>query len=268
MLRVRTPPVLLATLTATAVAGLSSGGPAPAAAPSAAVVPPAVEGSWRVEARVVGVDGGARPLRGTAVERTWTALPCAAPCRVRLRERLPGGARATVRYSRSASGGAHTGSSPTRLRCAGGRRVDATLVERFTVSRTVRRAGRRLAANLSGRARLSGRCAGAPAQLVVDWTAERTDLPEPPTVGFTLGPDPVSLTLDGGVVTFTDTSLDDVDGGRIVGWSWDFGDGSSATGGPTVSHRYTAPGTFTVRLRVTDDDGLSASVRDVVTVEP
>jgi hypothetical protein len=35
-----------------------------------------------------------------------------------------------------------------------------------------------------------------------------------------------------------------------------------------VGHRYAAVGTFTVRLTVTDDDGLTASVSDVVTVEP
>ena len=99
------------------------------------------------------------------------------------------------------------------------------------------------------------------------WTAERTDLPERPTVGFTLGPDPVSLSADGGVVGFSDTSEDDLDGGEIVGRAWDFGDGTTGEGA-TVEHRYAAVGTFKVKLTVTDDDGLTASVSDVVTVEP
>jgi hypothetical protein len=261
MVRPRSLVVLLAGAAAAALAAL------PAPPPAAAAAPPAVEGDWQVEARVVAADGAARPGEGTEVQRRWAALDCAAPCRVRLRERLPGGARATVRYTRRASGGAHKGTAGTRLRCAGGRRVAGELVERFVVSRAVRRAGRRFAANLAGRARITGTCGGAPAQLVVDWTAERTDLPERPTAGFTLGPDPVSLTLDGGVVRFSDTSVDDLDGGEIVGWSWDFGDGTTGEG-RTVEHRYAALGTFRVRLTVMDDDGLSASVSDVVTVEP
>ncbi len=241
---------------------------AAATAPVAtAATPPAVEGEWRVEARVVATDGAARPVQGTQVSRSWAALECSAPCRVQLRERLPGGARATVRYRRRASGGAHKGTAGTRLRCASGRRVAGDLAERFVVSRTVTRAGRRLAANLSGRARITGTCAGAPAQLVVDWTAERADLPERPTAGFTLGPDPVSLTADAGLVAFSDTSLDDLDGGEVVAWRWDFGDGTTGEG-RTVEHRYAAIGTFRVKLTVTDDDGLTSSVSDVVTVEP
>ena len=261
-------PAALAGAPAPALVALPSAAATPLpAASGAAATPPAVEGDWRVEAQVVATDGAARPAKGTEVRRDWTALDCSAPCRVRLRERLPGGARATVRYTRRASGGAHKGAAVTRLRCAGGRRVDGDLVERFFVSRAVTRGGRRLAANLSGRARIGGACAGAPAQLVVNWTAERTDLPERPTAGFTLGPDPVSLTLDGGVVGFTDTSADDLDGGEIVARSWDFGDGTTGEG-RTVSHRYASVGTFRVRLTVTDDDGLRASVSDVVTVEP
>ena len=241
--------------------------PAVAAQPAAAATPPAVEGEWRVQCACRRHRRGRAPRAGRRGRRDWAALACASPCRVRLRERLPGGARATVRYTRRDSGGAHKGTAGTRLRCAGGRRVTARLVERFTVSRAVTRAGRRLAANLSGRARITGRCGGAPAQLVVDWTAERSDLPERPTAGFTLGPDPVSLTLDGGVVEFADTSADDLDGGEVVAWSWDFGDGTTGEG-RTVTHRYGASGTFRVELTVTDDDGLTASVADVVTVEP
>ena len=64
------------------------------------------------------------------------------------------------------------------------------------------------------------------------------------------------------LVAFTDSSL-----GMVSAWSWDFGDGTTGTG-RAVEHRYTAAGTFTVRLTVTDDDGITASVADVVTVEP
>ena len=136
----------------------------------------------------------------------------------------------------------------------------------------MRRGGRRLAANLAGKAILSGSCGGSPARLVVRWSAVRSDLPEPPTPSFSSGPEPVSLSAEGGVVTFLDASADDLDGGRIVSREWDFGDpGSGAANtaeGTEVSHAYTAAGTFTVKLTVTDDDGLHATVRDVITVDP
>ena len=104
------------------------------------------------------------------------------------------------------------------------------------------------------------------------WSAVRADLPEPPTPAFSSAPDPVSLTIDGGLATFADSSADDIDGGRIVSREWDFGDpGSGAANtasGIEVTHVYSAVGTFTVKLTVTDDDGLRAIIRDVVIVEP
>ncbi len=41
-------------------------------------------------------------------------------------------------------------------------------------------------------------------------------------------------------------------------YAWDFGDGSSA-GGVAPSHTFTAPGTYDVRLTVTDNDGVGRS---------
>jgi methionine-rich copper-binding protein CopC len=40
--------------------------------------------------------------------------------------------------------------------------------------------------------------------------------------------------------------------GEIVRFSWNFGDGSFATGGPTVSHVFQQPGTYTVTVDITD----------------
>jgi PKD repeat protein len=42
--------------------------------------------------------------------------------------------------------------------------------------------------------------------------------------------------------------------GTVVAWSWDFGDGATATG-PSPGHTYSAPGNYTVTLVVTDNDG-------------
>jgi PKD repeat protein len=46
-------------------------------------------------------------------------------------------------------------------------------------------------------------------------------------------------------------------GGPIVGWSWDFGDGTNGSG-TTVQHAYASPGTYTVELVVTDQAGQSS----------
>jgi PKD repeat protein len=62
---------------------------------------------------------------------------------------------------------------------------------------------------------------------------------------------------------FTDTSTDD--DGAIVARQWSFGDGTSSTAvNPTRT--YTAGGTYTVNLTVTDDDGATSSVAAQVTV--
>jgi len=58
--------------------------------------------------------------------------------------------------------------------------------------------------------------------------------------------------------------------GAIATYSWDFGDGGTATG-VQVSHRFTAAGTTTVRLTVTDEAGVensSATVEKVLAVRP
>lgn len=46
--------------------------------------------------------------------------------------------------------------------------------------------------------------------------------------------------------------------GQVVGYAWDLGDGTTATGA-NVSHSYASPGDYTARLTVTDNDGLTDS---------
>lgn len=63
---------------------------------------------------------------------------------------------------------------------------------------------------------------------------------------------------------FDATGSSDPDG-AIASYSWDFGDGTVASGA-IVSHAYTRAGTYSVRLTVTDDDGASATSAMAVTV--
>ena len=54
--------------------------------------------------------------------------------------------------------------------------------------------------------------------------------------------------------------------GTIVAYSWDFSDGTAATGVAT-EHAYSEAGTYIVTLTIIDDDGASSSLIDEMTVE-
>jgi PKD repeat protein len=69
-----------------------------------------------------------------------------------------------------------------------------------------------------------------------------------PTAGFTIGPSttgPVPFT-----VSLSGAASSDPDG-EIQTYAWDFGDGTTGSG-KTVAHTYTAAGTYTIILTVTD----------------
>lgn len=73
-----------------------------------------------------------------------------------------------------------------------------------------------------------------------------------------------SISTSGLTATFRNTSTDF--DGTIVSSRWDFGDGTSSTA-TSPSHTYTALGTYSVKLTVTDDDGARRSItRDVPTL--
>ncbi|GAB6194012.1 PKD domain-containing protein [Desulfocastanea catecholica] len=73
------------------------------------------------------------------------------------------------------------------------------------------------------------------------------------------GDAPVTITFDGSKSSDTD--------GSITQYSWNFGD--DATGfGPKVEHTYTAEGTYTVVLTVTDDKGETATATSQIACTP
>ena len=82
-----------------------------------------------------------------------------------------------------------------------------------------------------------------------------------PTASFTYSPQEPTIR---DTVEFNDTS-DDLDG-TVVSWSWDFGDGATATS-QEPSHQYSDKGYFIVTLTVTDNDDNTNSTKKVVVVK-
>lgn len=78
----------------------------------------------------------------------------------------------------------------------------------------------------------------------------------PPAAAFT-------STTSGLTANLTSSSTDS--DGEIVGWAWNYGDGTTGSGA-TASRTYAAPGTYPVTLTVTDDAGDTDSVTHDVTV--
>jgi PKD repeat protein len=76
----------------------------------------------------------------------------------------------------------------------------------------------------------------------------------------TASQDYLALTLSG------TTSTDSTPGITIKTYAWDFGDGATASG-PSVTHTYASPGTYAVRLTITDSAGSTASTVQTFAVQ-
>ena len=89
--------------------------------------------------------------------------------------------------------------------------------------------------------------------------------PEPPTASFTFSPPNPKV---GEVVNF-DASSSTPNGGSIISYKWNFGDGNITTvSGSAITHVYGAASIYTVTLTVQDSEGLSDSASKPVTVIP
>jgi len=92
-------------------------------------------------------------------------------------------------------------------------------------------------------------------------SAVKSVLNRSPVADFT---ESATTVFTGESITFNASASYDPDG-TIVGYYWDFGDGTNATG-VVVSHSYVDDGYYTVTLTVTDDDGAYDSVSSVKSV--
>ncbi len=79
----------------------------------------------------------------------------------------------------------------------------------------------------------------------------------PPIADFSFDP---LVVINGMPVTFDALSSYDPDGGWIVSYYWDFGDGTNSTG-EIMDHTYAVDGIYTVTLNVTDIDGLTDEIQ-------
>ncbi len=86
---------------------------------------------------------------------------------------------------------------------------------------------------------------------------------EAPTAAFTASATTGQAPL---AVNFSAILSTDPDG-TVTDFEWGFGDGANGTG-ETASHTYTAGGTFTVVLRITDNDGAQATAQKTINVAP
>jgi hypothetical protein len=82
-----------------------------------------------------------------------------------------------------------------------------------------------------------------------------------PSAVFSKSPDSVKV---GETVYFNGGLSSDLDG-RVVNWEWNFGDGATARG-EKANHVYAKAGTYTVTLKITDDDGGSNACEETVTI--
>jgi len=85
---------------------------------------------------------------------------------------------------------------------------------------------------------------------------------QPPVARFTFSPSEPDVNE---WITF-DASDSYAPDGRIVSYSWDFGDGATASS-RTTQKRYSSEGTYTVRLTVTDNHGATDTTSRTVRVE-
>lgn len=89
--------------------------------------------------------------------------------------------------------------------------------------------------------------------------AARTTTDTVRVLGANLLPEPSFTTSIEGLTLEVDARGSADPDGEIVRYTWDWGDGTDRSRGPTATHTYDSPGSYTVRLTLVDDRGGSAA---------
>jgi YD repeat-containing protein len=101
----------------------------------------------------------------------------------------------------------------------------------------------------------------------VDVTLDPPSGPQPPVASFSISPNPAQTNQ---VVTFDGSSSTDLDG-PITKYEWDLdGNGTYEVDGgasPTTTKTYTTTGVYTVRLRVTDGQGVRSTTNRALSID-
>jgi hypothetical protein len=256
--------MLQAAMVVLATTAVLSPEPAIAAPPSDGVV----AGRWTLQFKTISNAGFRNPRVGSSRTRVWIfEQRCHdGACRLVARRETNGGF-ATVRVVRR--GATFVATWRTRGRC---RRGEATFPYRerisFVVTESRAVGGARFATRLRGRlvgSSPKGGCMPRAARAEDVITGERNDVPHAPQVEFATSP---LRAVARSPVQFVDASQADA---TIVAWAWDFGDPQAGPANASTdrqpTHTYVVPGSYLVTLTVIDDQGLTASVSQAITVE-
>jgi len=84
----------------------------------------------------------------------------------------------------------------------------------------------------------------------------------PPSVEFTYAPE-INITVNETITFTSDVTIGDA---NISTYLWDFGDDTNSTL-ENPEHNYTAAGTYTVTLTVTDENAMTGTATETITVE-
>jgi PKD repeat protein len=153
--------------------------------------------------------------------------------------------------SKQGSGSGQVSSSPAGISC--GATCQATLTAGTTVALTATPDASSAFAGWSGDCSGSGSC-----QVTMDQARAVTATFKPnmpPAASITVTCTALTCSFDGSGSSDSD--------GTIASYAWSFGDNASGSG-PTVSHTYAKPGSYTVTLTVTDNSGATATVSSAV----
>jgi hypothetical protein len=243
-----------------------SGGTAPSGGEAARL-----QGTWTMNAKVTRADGVRGERKGQKFKRRWTfTSSCASgPCSsVALRRERSSKQFDKMTLKRSGKAG-YKGSARfyLRLKCNGrtykhGGIAYYDLGLTVTGSRTVQ--GKRFATAIKATYNNTRRvnktpCGGSLGRDAGSYTGTHA-APAAPKAAFEFAND----TSDPMSVDFADHSTRSSEA-RFVSWSWDFGDEKKSTA-KNPTHKYAAPGTYDVTLTVKDNNALTSSVTQQVTV--